>query len=46
MSEKEKAPYVKLSENDKARFERQQAERDKKGFFTLDDKSKSTDPEN
>lgn len=46
MSEKEKAPYVKCSDNDKVRFERQQAEREKKGFFTLEDKSKSTDPEN
>ena len=46
MSEKEKEPYVKLSEKDKARFERQNAEREKKGFFMLDDNSKSTDPEN
>ena len=46
MSEKEKEPYVKLSEKDKARFERQNAERAKKGFFMLDDNSKSTDPEN
>ena len=46
MSEKEKEPYVKLSEKDKARFERQNAEREKKGFFMLDDNTKSTDPEN
>ena len=46
MSEKEKEPFLKLSDKDKARFEKQQAEREKKGFFTLDDNSKSTDPEN
>ena len=46
MSEKDKTAYSKLAENDKTRYERQVAEREKKGFFTLDDKSKSTDPEN
>ncbi len=35
-----------MAEKDKARFDRQQAELEKKGYFTLDDNSKSTDPEN
>ena len=35
-----------MSEKDKTRYERQLSEREKKGFFTLEDKSKSTDPEN
>jgi len=46
MTEKDKTPFAKLAENDKARYERQMAEREKKGYFLLDDKSKSTDPEN
>ena len=46
MSDKEKAPYEKMAEEDKKRFERQMTEREKKGYFLLDDKSKSTDPAN
>ena len=44
MSEKEKSPYEKQAQDDKIRHEKQVAEREKKGFFTLEDKSKSTDP--
>jgi hypothetical protein len=46
MTEKDKAPYVKMSEDDKGRKERQENELEKKGYFTLDNKTKSTDPEN
>jgi len=46
MSDSDKARYVVMSEKDKTRYERQLSEREKKGFFTLEDKSKSTDPEN
>ena len=46
MSEKEKAPYEKMSEADKVREEKQKAELAKKGFFTLSDGTKSTDPTN
>ena len=46
MSDTDKAPYVQMSEKDKLRFDRQLSERDKKGYFLLEDKSKSTDPAN
>lgn len=46
MSEKEKAKFEKMAEDDKVRYEKQVAEREKKGFFLLDDKTKSTDPAN
>jgi hypothetical protein len=46
MSEKEKAPFEKMASEDKIRHEKQLAEREKKGYFTLADKTKSTDPEN
>ena len=46
MTENDKVPYVKLSDKDKARYERQLTEREKKGYFTLDNKTKSTDPAN
>jgi len=46
MTENDKAPYVKMSDGDKTRYERQLTEREKKGYFTLDNKTKSTDPEN
>jgi len=36
MTEKDKAPYVKMSEDDKGRKERQENELEKKGYFTLD----------
>jgi hypothetical protein len=35
-----------LAEGDKLRLQKQMAEREKKGYFLLDDKSKSTDPAN
>lgn len=46
MSEKEKEKFVKLAEVDKIRHDNQVAEREKKGYFLLPDKSKSTDPKN
>jgi len=46
MSDKEKDPYEKMSAEDKKRHENQVAEREKKGYFTMPDKTKSTDPEN
>lgn len=46
MGEKEKAPYEKLHEKDVTKVAKQAAEREKKGYFTLDDGSKSTDPTN
>ena len=46
MTDDQKAPYEKMAETDKVRFEKQMAEREKKGYFILDDKSKSTDPQN
>ena len=38
--------YKKMHEEDKLRHERQTAELKKKGYFTLDDGTKSTDAEN
>jgi hypothetical protein len=35
-----------MAEEDKIRYEKQLAEREKKGFFFLEDKTKSTDPQN
>ena len=35
-----------MADDDKVRYEKQCAEREKKGFFLLLDKTKSTDPEN
>lgn len=46
MSEKEKAPYEKLKEKDATRYANQLAEREKKGYFKLEDGTKSTDPDN
>lgn len=46
MSDKEKEKFVKLAQADKVRHDNQMAEREKKGYFVLDDKSKSTDPKN
>jgi hypothetical protein len=46
MTDKDKEPYTKMAEGDKKRHEKQMAEREKKGFFLLEDKSKSTDPAN
>lgn len=46
MSEKEKAPYEKQAVEDKQRFDAQTAAMASKGYFLLDDGSKSTDPEN
>ena len=46
MSDGEKAEYDKMADADKVRYEKQVAEREKKGYFILDDKSKSTDLRN
>jgi len=46
MGDKERAPYEKMHDTDVARVEKQNAERAKKGYFTLDDGSKSTDEKN
>ena len=46
MSDGEKAEYEKMADADKVRYEKQVAEREKKGYFILEDKSKSTDPAN
>jgi hypothetical protein len=46
MGEEERGPYEKQHEKDVARVAKQAAEREKKGYFTLDDGSKSTDPTN
>lgn len=46
MSEKDKAPWEALKQKDVKRHEKQMAEREKKGYFTLDDGSKSTDAAN
>jgi len=46
MGEKEKAPYEKMALEDKQRFDTQTAAMATKGYFLLDDGSKSTDAEN
>ena len=46
MGEKERAPYEKMHDTDVARVAKQNAEREKKGYFILDDGSKSTDEKN
>ena len=46
MTDKQKQPYVKLSEGDKVRHDKQVEEKKQKGFFFLEDKTKSTDPAN
>jgi hypothetical protein len=46
MSDKEKDKFVKLAEADKIRHNNQMVEREKKGYFLLPDKSKSTDEKN
>jgi hypothetical protein len=46
MTDKDKEPYSRMADGDKKRLEKQMAEREKKGYFLLDDKSKSTDPAN
>ena len=38
--------YKKMHEEDKLRYEKQTEELKKKGYFTLSDGTKSTDPEN
>ena len=42
----DKAPYQKMADESKVRFEKQVAELKKKGYYTLEDGSKSTDPQN
>lgn len=46
MSEEQKAPYQKKHEIDKVRYEKQCKELEKKGYYTLSDGSKTTDPQN
>ena len=46
MSDKEKEPYEAMKAKDVARRDKQMLEREKKGYFTLDDGSKSTDEKN
>ena len=46
MNEEAKAPYEKMSQEDKVREEKQKAELAKKGYYTLTNGTKSTDPEN
>lgn len=46
MSEAERAPYVQQSEKAKAVVEEQKKELKAKGYYTLEDGSKSTDPQN
>ena len=43
MPDQLKEPFVKLSEQDKERYYRQKNEFESKGYFTLEDGSKSTD---
>jgi len=46
MTEKEKAPYEKLAADDKIRFDKQTKELESKGWFKMEDGTKSTDPAN
>lgn len=46
MTDKEKAPYRKVNEEDKLRYAKQLAEIEKKGYFMMPDGSKSTDTQN
>jgi hypothetical protein len=46
MTDAEKEPYNDQNVQEKARVERQTAELAKKGYFTMTDGTKSTDPEN
>ena len=46
MTDKQKQPYNKLSEDDRVRHDKQVEEKKKKGYFLLEDNSKSTDPGN
>ena len=44
MNEKEKAPYVKKAEADEKRYQKQAEELKAKGYYKLEDGTKSTDP--
>ena len=46
MTDKEKEPYEKLAREDKERHQRQEEELKKKGYFTLEDGTKSTAAQN
>ena len=46
METKDKQKYFKMNETDKERFQKQVAELKKHGYYTLEDGSKSTDPQN
>ena len=46
MTEKQKSPYEKKAQKDKEREDKQARELHKLGYYTLEDGTKSTDPEN
>ena len=46
MSDAEKKPFSEKNEQDKARQDKQQQTFEKKGYFILEDGSKSTDEKN
>jgi high mobility group protein B3 len=46
MSDAQKKPYISKNLEDKVRQEKQQASLDKRGYFVLEDGSKSTDEKN
>jgi transposase len=46
MADEEKLPYCEMVEEEKLRYARQMSEREEKGYFLLDDQTKSTDPAN
>lgn len=46
LDDKARAPYLKKAEQDKERHAKQLAELEKKGYFKLEDGSKSTDEKN
>ena len=46
MDEKARKPYVDKHTESMKLYEKQMAEREKKGFFTFPDGTKSTDPAN
>ena len=46
MDEKAREPYIKAHADGMKDYEKKMAEREKKGYFTFEDGSKSTDPKN
>ena len=45
MTAQQKSKYQKLADDDKIRHEKQMAERSEKGYFTMHDNTRSTDPQ-